>query len=98
DLKATAKKLGLDTAKFDLCLDRGQYDDAINRDVGLGRRLNVTGTPTFFIDGRPLEGAQPEAMLLEVMDVRLVWAEGRQGGASGDHKQKVATRSDGSKS
>jgi len=98
DLKATAKKLGLDTAKFDLCLDRGQYDDAINRDVGLGRRLNVTGTPTFFIDGRPLEGAQPEAKFMEVIDEELVSAQGRQERASGDHKQKVATRSDGSKS
>jgi protein-disulfide isomerase len=98
DLKATAKKLGLDTAKFATCLDQARYDSAINSDVELGRKLNVTGTPAFFIDGRPLEGSQPEAKFIEVIDEALVPAQGKSQRASGNHNRNVAARSDGSKS
>jgi protein-disulfide isomerase len=59
DLKADAKKLGLDTAKFDDCLDKGKYKGAIEADMAQGRDLGVDGTPAFFINGRPLTGAQP---------------------------------------
>lgn len=74
DLKATAKKLGLDTAKFDACLDKGTYDAAIQQDVAEGRKLNVTGTPTFFIDGRQLVGAQPLPQFQEIIDGELAQA------------------------
>jgi predicted DsbA family dithiol-disulfide isomerase len=98
DLKVTAKKLGLDTTKFDTCLDQARYESAINRDVELGHKLNVTDTPAFFIDGRPLEGAQPEAKFIEVIDDELALAQGKPALAGRASQRKVATRSDGSKS
>jgi protein-disulfide isomerase len=98
DLKATAKKLGLDPSKFDACLDQARYQSGINHDVELGSKLNVTGTPTFFIDGRSLVGAQPETKFTELIDEELVAAQNKPELAGGNHKQKVATRSDGPKS
>ncbi|HTQ24211.1 MAG TPA: thioredoxin domain-containing protein [Candidatus Binataceae bacterium] len=70
-LKATAKKLGLDSAKFDACFDKNQYSAAIQKDLEEGRRLNVNGTPTFFIDGRELVGAQPADSFTSMIDEEL---------------------------
>ncbi|MDB5108764.1 MAG: Periplasmic thiol:disulfide interchange protein DsbA [Candidatus Binatus sp.] len=59
DLKATAKTLGLNQAQFDSCLDKAKYSAEIKKDMAAGEKLGVDGTPAFFIDGRPLIGAQP---------------------------------------
>ncbi len=71
DLKADAKKLGLDTAKFDECLDKGKYKSAIESDMAQGRDLGVDGTPAFFINGRPLSGAQPFEKFQTTIDEEL---------------------------
>ena len=57
--KQYAVELGLDTAAFDTCLDSGRWANAVNTDLAEGMRLGVRGTPTFFINGYPLVGAQP---------------------------------------
>src|ERR1700730_10206308 len=67
DLKATAKTLGLDTAKFNACFDKNQYGEAIQQDLEEGHRLNVNGTPTFFIDGREIVGAQPPENFVSII-------------------------------
>jgi protein-disulfide isomerase len=59
DLKATAKTLGMNSTKFDTCFDSPKYDGQIKADQATGERVGVDGTPAFFIDGRPLTGAQP---------------------------------------
>jgi protein-disulfide isomerase len=82
DLKATAKTLGLDTGKFDACFEKNQYDQAIQKDVEEGHRLNVSGTPTFFIDGRELVGAQPTDSFVGIIDQELA--------KNGDHARKTA--------
>ncbi len=71
DLKATAARLGLDRAKFAACFDRGGHQEAIQRDAAEGRQFGVTGTPSFFIDGRPLTGAQPQSEFEGVIDDEL---------------------------
>lgn len=70
-LKAVAKKLGLDTGKFNACFDKNQYAPEIEKDVQEGHRLNVNGTPTFFIDGRELVGAQPTDQFVTIIDDEL---------------------------
>ena len=82
DLKATAKTLGLDTAKFDACFDKSQYSEAIQKDVDEGHKLNVTGTPTFFIDGREIVGAEPTENFESIIDQELA--------KNGDHAKKTA--------
>jgi protein-disulfide isomerase len=71
DLKADAKKLGLNTAKFNDCLDKGKYKSAIETDMAQGRELGVDGTPAFFINGRPLTGAQPFERFQTTIDEEL---------------------------
>lgn len=57
--KRYAAELGLDTAAFDACLDSGRWTSAVNTDLAEGISLGAKGTPTFFINGYPLVGAQP---------------------------------------
>jgi protein-disulfide isomerase len=71
DLKASAADLGLDTAAFDQCLDSGRHADRIASDSEAGARYGVSGTPAFFINGRPLIGAQPFEAFAQVIDDEL---------------------------
>jgi len=71
DLKADAKKLGLDTAKFDDCFDKGKYKAEIEADMQQGHDLGVDGTPAFYINGRPLQGAQPFERFQNTIDEEL---------------------------
>jgi protein-disulfide isomerase len=75
DLKQTAAKLGLNTATFDACFDKGLHDTSIRQDMAQGRTLGVTGTPTFFINGRELVGAQPPDKFDEAIDEELARAK-----------------------
>lgn len=58
-LGALAGKAGLDGALLLISAHAGVHDAAIREDMKLGQRLNVTGTPTFFANGRRIEGALP---------------------------------------
>lgn len=58
-LKEYAAVLGLDVATFGQCLDSGKYADAVNADFRYGRQLGVESTPTVYVNGRQLLGAQP---------------------------------------
>lgn len=48
-----AAELGLDMERLrkDLVENQAKYDETIQRDVALGRRLQIPGTPSIFIDG-----------------------------------------------
>ncbi len=69
--KKWAREIDADGAKFDDCLDSGKYANSIQKDVAYGRSLGVTGTPTFFINGVSLEGAQPYSAFKQVIDAEL---------------------------
>ncbi len=71
DLKATAKTLGLNTSQFGACFDKAKYDSQIKSDQAAGEKVGVDGTPAFFIDGRPITGAQPIAKFEELIDDEL---------------------------
>jgi protein-disulfide isomerase len=70
-LKAQARRLGLDAAKFEECLDSGRMAALVKRDLAAGQKAGVTGTPAFFINGRVLSGAQPEDAFHRVIDQEL---------------------------
>ncbi|MGI5863714.1 MAG: DsbA family protein [Myxococcales bacterium] len=71
DLKAAAKKLGLDSAKFDACLDSNKYAEQVKKNTEDGKEAGVQGTPAFFINGRLLSGAQPYEEFKRVIDEEL---------------------------
>ncbi len=66
-----AKELGLDVAKFTKALDSKKYKDYINADANLARRVGANGTPTFFINGKRLVGAQPYFRFKQMVDAEL---------------------------
>lgn len=49
DLEAHAQALGLDPSAFGECLSGGRHADAVRRDMEEGRKLGITGTPTFLL-------------------------------------------------
>jgi len=71
DLKKYAKELGLDTKKFDKCLDDGKLADTVRSNVAKGVEAGVSGTPAFFINGIMLSGAQPYAVFKEIIEDEL---------------------------
>jgi protein-disulfide isomerase len=71
DLIEYAKGLELDGATFSACLDGGKHDAELSLDLDEGTRLGVTATPTFFINGRELIGAQPATAFQKLIDSEL---------------------------
>ncbi len=59
NLKQYAADLGLDTGKFNQCLDSDQTMSTVQADIGEATRLGVQGTPTFFVNGRQLTNVDP---------------------------------------
>lgn len=70
-LKGYAKTLGLDTAKFDKCLDSGEKAKAVMANLEAGQDLNVSSTPAFFINGVSMNGALPFEQFKKVIDAEL---------------------------
>jgi protein-disulfide isomerase len=71
DLKKHATELGLDAAAFNACLDGSKYGERVRDGVAQGTRLGVNSTPTVYINGRMLSGAQPYETFVSVIDEEL---------------------------
>ena len=71
DLKQNGKSLGLDIAALNDCLDSGKYADEVIRDMNDGSAAGVSGTPTFFINGEKLVGAQPFSVFEQIIERKL---------------------------
>ena len=85
DLKATAAKIGLDTKKFDACFDSQQHVQAIRAEQAEGSSAGVSATPTFFVNGREIEGAESLPVFQSTIDQEL--AIGRPSGESGERRE-----------
>jgi protein-disulfide isomerase len=73
-----AGELGLDTASFETCLTDEKYREFVEDDMAFTSSLPsengepaVSGTPTFFINGRRLVGAYPLASFKQIIDAQL---------------------------
>jgi protein-disulfide isomerase len=71
DLKGYAKTVGVDTAKFDKCLDNGETAAIVQKDQQDGQAAGVSGTPSFYINGKQLVGAQPFSAFKAEIDAAL---------------------------
>ena len=69
--KSYARELGLDQASFDECLDANRFAAAVQADFQEGAGFGVSGTPAFFINGQPLQGAQPYEVFVRVVEALL---------------------------
>jgi len=66
-----ASDLDLDTSAFETCLDSGKFDDFIQQDMDFSINLGIRSTPTFFINGLAVVGAQPIDVFKQVIDKEL---------------------------
>ena len=74
DLRRRAEALNLDLATFASCQARPGGADPIRASAAEAERLGVTATPTFFVNGRRLVGAQPLEAFVEVIEEELARA------------------------
>jgi protein-disulfide isomerase len=69
-----AGKAGLDAEAFASCMESHETMPTIRADTKLGTRLEITSTPTFFIEGRRISGSLPSeaqydyALLIELTE------------------------------
>ncbi len=63
-----AGKVGLDSNKFSSCLNSDKYSGRVSTDLAKGQAAGVTGTPTVFINGQSVVGAQPFSAFKSVID------------------------------
>lgn len=59
DLRRYAIGVGADGTKFDACMKAGAAAARVKADADAGATAQVTGTPTFFVNGYKIDGAIP---------------------------------------
>jgi protein-disulfide isomerase len=75
DLEKYAGELGLDMGKFKSALDSSAHKSRIDGDLALARQIGVQGTPNFFLNGRPIQGAVPYDDFKKVIDDEIARAD-----------------------
>jgi len=66
-----ASRLQLDAAKFKQAYTSKQVNDLINADTIAGTKLNVPGTPTYFLDGKPIQVVNTVEAFSKVIDAEI---------------------------
>jgi protein-disulfide isomerase len=69
--KKFAQTLGLNTSQFNQCLDSGKYKQEVLNETDAGKKYGVTGTPSVFVNGQILVGAQPLVSFEQAIDAAL---------------------------
>jgi len=70
-LKKYAADTGLDTTKFNQCLDSSKFEARVQDALAAGNRLGISSTPTVYVNGRMINGAQPIEVFESVIDEEL---------------------------
>ncbi|NVB36567.1 thioredoxin domain-containing protein [Pseudenhygromyxa sp. WMMC2535] len=70
-----ATQLGLDTAKFEADMKDPELAKMIAEDQKVAQQFGAGGTPAFFVNGRPLSGAQPYEAFKAVIDQEMAKAK-----------------------
>jgi len=82
-----AEDEGLDVDQFTSCLEEGRRDEQLQRNIEVGQQIGIRGTPTFMVDGVPIQGNRsPEVfgdIFSQMLDERGLPVPG---GADGDDR------------
>jgi protein-disulfide isomerase len=70
-LKEQALALHLDSTAFNRCLDSGEQAGTVTAHAREGQKFGISGTPSFFINGRFLTGAIGYEAFRAVVDEEL---------------------------
>ncbi len=66
-----AQNLGLNVSTFTQCMDERRYASDVQDDFNYAVSLGVRSTPTFFINGIAIIGAQPYEVFAQVIEAEL---------------------------
>ena len=70
-LQQYARALGLKAANFNRCLTSEKYRKKVEGETAVAASLGARGTPTFFVNGRLIVGAQPLDVFQAVIEEEL---------------------------
>lgn len=70
-LKELVSQLGLDSTKFGSCVDSRKYSKLVQDNYNEGIAKGAKSTPTFFINGQKVVGAQPFSVFSQIIDSKL---------------------------
>lgn len=71
DLAKLPSQLGIDAQMFQRCMSQHTFADEVKHDLDDGQKLDIEGTPAFFINGIALSGAVPLANFSREIDLEL---------------------------
>ncbi len=71
NISQIAGGLGMDQSQFQDCLGSTKFDKDFQDDLSAASTAQVNGTPTFFINGQRLVGAQPFSAIKAVIEQEL---------------------------
>lgn len=71
NLEKIAADIGLEASAFASCLDSGAYSARVKSSHAEARQRGVTSTPTIYIGGNKVSGAQPYAIYKQLLDAEL---------------------------
>ena len=77
DLKQAAAEAGLDSERFSNCFESRKFTEQVDADIKAGNDAGVSATPTFFINGRLINGAQPFDVFKGVIEEELALKKSR---------------------
>jgi len=66
-----AVRVGVDEFQITECLSNEKYLPEVLDDIKDGKRDGVTGTPTFFIEGKKISGSQSYTVFAEIINEKL---------------------------
>jgi protein-disulfide isomerase len=82
--------VGLDKAKFKAAMADPKVKAKVDADVAAGKPVGVRGTPAFFINGKFLSGARPQAAFETEIDAQLAEAKKLQAAGTAPDQLYVA--------
>jgi protein-disulfide isomerase len=70
-----AEQVGVDIDTFTTCLDEQTHLNEVVNDYREGQMLGIRGTPAFFVNGRPISGAQQYQVFASMIEEELETAQ-----------------------
>ncbi len=61
-----------DLEAYNTCVAEGRYNDEVQADLQTGYSFGINGTPTFYINGKPIIGSQPIETFMDEIDTQLI--------------------------
>jgi protein-disulfide isomerase len=83
-----AKDVGLDTEKLKADMKSSECEQRLEKDMAEMTKFHVNSTPSFFVNGKPINGALPKDAFKRIIDEQLAQVE-KSGVSGGDYYDKV---------